>query len=179
MGNLFYQAGAGRAAGVQDLFGAIARRYDRLNDLQSFGLHRLWKRRLVTLAAPARGSVMLDLCCGTGDVALRLAAQGAAVVGLDFSEPMLSVGRQRAAKAGVDHRRLVLVQGDALRIPFADETFDAVTISYGLRNLVGGAGFRQTRQPGLAAALLQLLALAGAVVRPRVRPKLRSLRLHP
>jgi demethylmenaquinone methyltransferase/2-methoxy-6-polyprenyl-1,4-benzoquinol methylase len=135
VGNLFYQAGAGRAAGVQDLFGAIARRYDRLNDLQSFGLHRLWKRRLVTLAAPARGSVMLDLCCGTGDVALRLAAQGAAVVGLDFSEPMLSVGRQRAAKAGVDHRRLVLVQGDALRIPFADETFDAVTISYGLRNL--------------------------------------------
>lgn len=144
MGSVFYQPGAGRAAGVRDLFGTIARRYDRLNDLQSFGLHRLWKRRLVTLAAPAPGAVMLDLCCGTGDVAMRLADCGAAVVGLDFSEPMLAVGRDRAAHAGAGRQRLVLVQGDALRIPFADDSFDAVTISYGLRNLASAeAGLRE------------------------------------
>ncbi len=134
MGNVFYQPGSGRAAGVQDLFGGIARRYDVLNDLQSFGLHRLWKRRLVSLAEPAPGRVMLDLCCGTGDVALSLAARGAAVVGLDFSEPMLAVARRRNAP-GRPPVKVVFVQGDALRIPFGDGTFDTVTISYGLRNL--------------------------------------------
>lgn len=144
MGNAFYQAGASRAAGVRDLFGTIARRYDRLNDLQSFGLHRLWKQRLAALAAPAPDAVVLDLCCGTGDVALRLVDRGASVVGLDFSEPMLAVGRQRATRVGVGRHQLVLVQGDALRIPFADDSFDAVTISYGLRNLANTeAGLRE------------------------------------
>jgi demethylmenaquinone methyltransferase/2-methoxy-6-polyprenyl-1,4-benzoquinol methylase len=143
VGNVFYQPGAGRAAGVRDLFGGIASRYDLLNDLQSFGLHRWWKRRLVNLAAPAPGRVMLDLCCGTGDIALRLAAHGAAVVGLDFSEPMLAVARRRGS-AGRPRGNIVFVQGDALHIPFADETFDAVTISYGLRNLASvEAGLRE------------------------------------
>ncbi|MBK9137458.1 MAG: bifunctional demethylmenaquinone methyltransferase/2-methoxy-6-polyprenyl-1,4-benzoquinol methylase UbiE [Verrucomicrobia bacterium] len=143
MGNVFFQPGKGRAAGVRDLFGGIAKRYDFLNDLQSFGLHRWWKRRLVKLAAPGPGKVMLDLCCGTGDVTFRLAAAGAAVVGVDFSEPMLAVARQRRRARGPD-AKVVFVQGDALHIPFADDTFDAVTISYGLRNLAGVAdGLRE------------------------------------
>src|SRR3954454_9266186 len=93
MTNKYYQPGQARAGKVADLFAAVARRYDLMNDLQSFGLHRAWKRRLVRMAAPQRGERALDLCCGTGDIAFALASCGAEVVGLDFSEPMLMVAR--------------------------------------------------------------------------------------
>ena len=96
--NKFYAPGERRADRVKDLFAAIADRYDLINDLQSFGLHRHWKRRLLKLAGGRPGERALDLCCGTGDVAFGLARQGLAVTGLDFSEPMLSVARQRTAK---------------------------------------------------------------------------------
>ena len=87
MANKFYQPGQDRAAKVNDLFATIAPRYDFINDLQSFRLHRAWKRRLVRMAGVGAGQRALDLCCGTGDVAFALAATGAEVVGLDFSEP--------------------------------------------------------------------------------------------
>jgi len=96
MANKFYAAGEDRAARVNDLFATIARRYDLINDLQSFWLHRFWKRRLVGLAHPAAGESALDVCCGTGDVAFALARQGADVVGLDFSEAMLAMARARS-----------------------------------------------------------------------------------
>jgi demethylmenaquinone methyltransferase/2-methoxy-6-polyprenyl-1,4-benzoquinol methylase len=131
MANKYYAAGEQRADRVNDLFATIAPRYDLINDLQSFGLHRLWKRRLVRVAQVSQGDHALDLCCGTGDVAFALARAGAKVIGLDFSEPMLDVARRRAA-AGHSVRFL---QGDALAVPFSENSFDAVTISYGLRNL--------------------------------------------
>src|SRR5262245_10506029 len=84
MANKYYAPDEQRAAKVNDLFATIAPRYDLINDLQSFGLHRLWKRRLVKLAAPAPGERALDVCCGTGDVAFALARRGVDVVGLDF-----------------------------------------------------------------------------------------------
>ncbi|RME89871.1 MAG: bifunctional demethylmenaquinone methyltransferase/2-methoxy-6-polyprenyl-1,4-benzoquinol methylase UbiE, partial [Verrucomicrobia bacterium] len=140
MSSGYYQPGEQRAARVRDLFGSIARRYDLLNDLQSFGLHRWWKRRLVREARPAPGRRLLDVCCGTGDVALRLARAGAEVTGLDFSEPMLAVARRRADPG----LRVEFVQGDALALPFEDGRFDAVTIAYGLRNLADPqAGLRE------------------------------------
>ncbi len=132
MANTFYQPGEQRAARVRDLFAAIAPRYDLINDLQSFGLHRLWKRRLLRLANLASAPHVLDLCCGTGDVALELARLGARVVGLDFSEPMLAIARRRSGRAG---HRVDWVRGDALSLPFPDAQFDVVTVSYGLRNL--------------------------------------------
>jgi ubiquinone/menaquinone biosynthesis C-methylase UbiE len=95
MVNKFYDPGEQRAAKVNDLFATVARRYDLLNDLQSVGLHRCWKRRLVDLADPKPGECALDLCCGTGDIALLLAERGAEVIGLDFSEPMLAVAKAR------------------------------------------------------------------------------------
>ena len=93
MSNVFYAPGEPRAAKVNDLFAAIARRYDLLNDLQSFGLHRRWKRRVAELAAVAPGDRALDLCCGTGDIAFALARRGAETTGLDFSEQMLEVAK--------------------------------------------------------------------------------------
>ncbi len=134
MGNRFYEAGEGRAERVNDLFAAIAPRYDLINDLQSFGLHRWWKRRLIQFAAVQPGESALDLCCGTGDVAFALAEAGARVTGMDFSAPMLAVAEARKVKVG-EAAGPVFLQGDALRTPFPDAHFDVVTISYGLRNL--------------------------------------------
>jgi demethylmenaquinone methyltransferase/2-methoxy-6-polyprenyl-1,4-benzoquinol methylase len=135
MANPFYAPGSQRAAGVGRLFAAIAPRYDLLNDIQSLGLHRLWKRRVVGLAAVEPDAPVLDICCGTGDIALRLAQTGGRATGLDFSEPMLTVARRRAARRALSAERLRYVQGDALQLPFADGSFAVVTVGYGLRNL--------------------------------------------
>jgi len=131
--NAFYAPGEPRAAKVNDLFAAIARRYDLLNDLQSFGLHRRWKRRVAALAAAAPGTRALDLCCGTGDIAFALARSGAETTGLDFSEKMLEVAAARHFKSSISN--LTFIQGDAQQIPFPDNSFDIVTVGYGLRNL--------------------------------------------
>lgn len=134
MTNEFYTPGAQRAAKVSELFGTIARRYDLINDIQSFGLHRAWKRRLLRLAKPKPGERALDLCCGTGDLTLALAAKGANSVGLDFSEPMLQVARQKA-QSHSSKSQIEFVCSDAQKIPFPENTFDILTIGYGLRNL--------------------------------------------
>jgi demethylmenaquinone methyltransferase / 2-methoxy-6-polyprenyl-1,4-benzoquinol methylase len=120
----FYQADEHRAEKVRELFATIARRYDLLNDIMSVGLHRRWKRRLVELAGEPRD--VLDLCCGTGDIALRFRAR---VVGVDFTEEMLRVAAARG------HSEITWIRADALRLPFADNSFDAVSVGYGLRNL--------------------------------------------
>ena len=140
MSNVFYAPGEPRAAKVNDLFAAIARRYDLLNDLQSFGLHRRWKRRVATLAAAAPGARALDLCCGTGDLAFALARRGAETTGLDFSEKMLEVAaaRNQKLRSRTPNSQCPtpnFIRGDAQRIPFPDNSFDIVTVGYGLRNL--------------------------------------------
>jgi demethylmenaquinone methyltransferase/2-methoxy-6-polyprenyl-1,4-benzoquinol methylase len=142
MTNEFYKPGEERAARVGALFAAIARRYDVINDIQSFGLHRVWKRRLLNLAQARPGDRALDLCCGTGDIALALAKHGAEVVGLDFSEPMLQVASEKLKKQSLKSK-VEFIRGDAQQIPFPENTFDVVTIGYGLRNLADlDAGLR-------------------------------------
>ncbi len=134
MGNEFFSPGEQRAGKVNELFATIAPRYDLLNDLQSLGQHRRWKRRVVAGAAPQPGERALDVCCGTGDIAFGLAAGGAEVVGLDFNAPMLAVAGRKAAAFGSNAPRFL--EGDAMRLPFPDAQFDIVTVGYGLRNLV-------------------------------------------
>ena len=124
MESKFYKPGDERATQVNQLFRTIARRYDVLNDLMSAGLHRLWKRRLVKLAGQPRD--VLDLCCGTGDIALRLPGR---VIGADFTAEMLQVAQTRRASA------VGWVRADALQLPFPADAFDVVTVGYGLRNL--------------------------------------------
>ena len=152
MANQFYQPGEQRAAKVNDLFATIAPRYDFINDLQSFGLHRRWKNRLVQMAGAQADNRALDVCCGTGDIAQRLAQAGARVTGLDFSAPMLEVARNRNDQ----NASLVLppefIQGDTMRLSFADGTFDIVSVGYGLRNLssweTGLAEMLRVAKPG-------------------------------
>jgi demethylmenaquinone methyltransferase/2-methoxy-6-polyprenyl-1,4-benzoquinol methylase len=137
--NVYYAPGEARAAKVNDLFARIARRYDLINDLQSFGLHRSWKRRVVDLARAVPGTPALDVCCGTGDISFALARRGATVTGLDFSAEMLGVAKSRGQrpgeKAAIAASPPKFLQGDAQQLPFGDGTFDIITVGYGLRNL--------------------------------------------
>ena len=150
MSNPFYAPGEQRAEMVRALFASIARRYDLINDLQSFGMHRRWKRRLVDLADVKPGTRALDVCCGTGDLALALATRGAETTGLDFSAPMLAVAEDRRRRSAVRGQRadgrlppsalrpppsIRFIHGDAMELPFADGSFDIVTVGFGLRNL--------------------------------------------
>ena len=127
---------------VDQLFGSIAGRYDLVNDIQSLGLHRLWKRRVVALSNFREGEMGLDLCCGTGDLAIRLAKRGGSLVGMDLNRSMLRQAAARLAKRG--ENRISLSQADALKLPLGDDTVDLVTIGYGLRNLADlEAGLRE------------------------------------
>jgi demethylmenaquinone methyltransferase/2-methoxy-6-polyprenyl-1,4-benzoquinol methylase len=130
-----------------------------LNDLQSFGLHRRWKHRVVELAAVKSGDRALDLCCGTGDIALALAQRGAEVTGLDFSKAMLEIAEARRLKnSKLKTQNLKFIQGDARQIPFSDASFDIVTVGYGLRNLAsweaGLAEMRRVARPGARLVVL-------------------------
>ena len=130
----YYDPGEQRSQRVRELFGGIARKYDLINDLQSAGMHRLWKRKLVHLAGPlSENSRVLDVCCGTGDIALAFARRKARVMGLDFTPEMLEVARERAA-AGAD-KNLEFITADAQAIPLPNDTFDVVVVGYGLRTL--------------------------------------------
>jgi demethylmenaquinone methyltransferase / 2-methoxy-6-polyprenyl-1,4-benzoquinol methylase len=156
MANPYYEPGSLRAAKVKSLFEAIARRYDRLNDLQSLGWHRRWKERLAELASAGTGRDALDLCCGTGDVVLGLSRRGFRVLGLDFSRAMLDAAQRRIAQAPAGS--VQLIQGDALRIPARASSFDVVTISYGMRNLANlEAGLAEMYRVGKPGGRLLVL----------------------
>jgi demethylmenaquinone methyltransferase / 2-methoxy-6-polyprenyl-1,4-benzoquinol methylase len=152
MTNEFYDPGEQRAAKVNELFTRIAPRYDLMNDLQSFGLHRYWKQRLVRDARPQPGERALDLCCGTGDLTLALARAGAEAVGLDFSERMLEAARAKGTAQKPRGGMPKFVQGDAQQVPFPENSFDIVTVGYGLRNLtdwkIGLREMQRVAKPG-------------------------------
>jgi demethylmenaquinone methyltransferase / 2-methoxy-6-polyprenyl-1,4-benzoquinol methylase len=119
------------------MFSRLATRYDLVNDVMSFGMHRVWKRRTVRLGLAKGGTIQrwLDLCCGTGDMAFLAETMGkdeTRIVGCDFTLPMLSVARNRERREG---RSADFVQGDALTLPFRDGAFDVITVGYGLRNI--------------------------------------------
>lgn len=117
-----------KPAEVARMFDAVAANYDRMNALMTFGQERRWRRIVAAALDVGRGSLVLDLAAGTGASSMSIAAGGATVVACDFSQGMLGVGRRQ-------HPALPMVAGDALRLPFRDATFDAVTISFGLRNV--------------------------------------------
>ncbi len=118
---------------VGDVFRRVARRYDLMNDAMSLGAHRLWKDMFVRRVRPRAGEAILDLAGGTGDIAFRLAARGAQVTVADINPDMLEVGMERAARRGLTG--LVWAQENAEALSFADASFDAVTIAFGIRNV--------------------------------------------
>lgn len=129
------------AAGYrQNLFNRIASNYDRLNDLLSLGQHRIWKRMAVSWSGAKAGDNVLDICCGSGDLTFLLAEKvgvSGKVTGLDFANEQLTIASERqAGSSNACYRNIGWVQGDALNLPFADFSFNAVTVGYGLRNIV-------------------------------------------
>jgi demethylmenaquinone methyltransferase/2-methoxy-6-polyprenyl-1,4-benzoquinol methylase len=145
-----------KPAEVAAMFDALAGRYDLMNDVLSMGQVRLWRRRVQRILRPGPGDRILDLAAGTGTSSAALAASGADVVACDFSLGMLQAGQARQAKGDplqVKSRgRVAFAAGDALRLPFKDGAFDAVTISFGLRNVHGTqdalAEMRRVTRPG-------------------------------
>lgn len=112
---------------VSKMFDDVAHHYDFLNDLLSLGRTKAWRRVVTAIIAPTAGMKILDIAAGTGSSSKPLVDKGADVIALDFSEGMLAAGRKR-------HKDIKFQQGDALNLPFGENTFDVTTISFGLRN---------------------------------------------
>jgi demethylmenaquinone methyltransferase/2-methoxy-6-polyprenyl-1,4-benzoquinol methylase len=147
-----------RPGEVAAMFDALAERYDLLNDVLSGGQVRLWRHAVARIAGAGPGDRVLDLAAGTGTSSLTFTAAGADCVACDFSLGMLRAGRSRLRDQELRGRqpsgpgRLGFAAGDALRLPFPDETFDAVTVSFGLRNVASPraalAEMRRVTRPG-------------------------------
>ena len=123
---------AEKSARVGEVFSRVAERYDLMNDLMSFGLHRLWKAFAVSIARIRPGERVLDVASGSGDLARAFAARGAQVFMSDINGSMVARGRDRLLDAG---RTTPAVQCDAERLPFAGASFDCVSVGFGLRNM--------------------------------------------
>ena len=132
-------------------FASVASKYDVMNDVMSAGIHRVWKDAMMDWLAPYGGQSLLDVAGGTGDVAFRFlkrAGRGDATV-LDLTEPMLTEGRNRAEAAQMENQ-LAWVVGDAMALPFEDNSFDVYTISFGIRNVTRTRTSAARSVPGAA-----------------------------
>lgn len=151
---------AEKAAHVRAMFDRIASRYQRLNTVLTFGLDRGWRRAAITAARLHAGDLVVDVACGTGDLAALAAAAGARVVGVDFAPGMLARARGRGA---------ALVRGDAAALPFRPACADAVTCGFALRNVVAIdavlAEAARVLRPGGRLVLLEIAAPRGAALR--------------
>lgn len=156
---------------VRDMFDAIAPAYDTMNRMMTLGIDRRWRHRCVDIVAGGAPRAVLDLATGTGDLAIALATAipGATVTGADLSESMLEIGRKKVAGYGLDDR-VGLVAADALDLPFDDNSFDAITIAFGVRNFedleTGYAGMYRALRPGGRLVVLELTPPASPLVRP-------------
>jgi demethylmenaquinone methyltransferase/2-methoxy-6-polyprenyl-1,4-benzoquinol methylase len=142
-----------KAKRVGKVFDRVAGRYDLMNDLMSFGLHRLWKAFAVSVARVRAGERVLDVASGSGDLARAFAARGATVCMTDINGAMLARGRDRLADAG---RLVPAVQCDAERLPFAASSFDCVSVGFGLRNM--------TRKDAALAEMSRVLRPGGRLL---------------
>jgi len=159
MKNVPLPQGAEKVAAVDSMFDTIAPRYDLLNRMLTFGMDIGWRKKTVASLGLARGSVVLDLACGTGDLCRVLSDAGLRPVGVDRSAGMLAAARTSAA----------LVRGDGMRLPMPDGSVDGVTCGFALRNVLNLADFftecARVLRPGGRVALLEVCEPANPVLR--------------
>ena len=150
---------------IREMFRSVAPGYDRLNRVLSLGLDQGWRRAALTELDCGPDSRVLDLCCGTGDLSL-LAAPGLRRIGCDLTPEMLEVAEAKAARAGTT---LPVVAGDAMRLPFGSEVFDAAIIGFGIRNLPdltrGLAELQRVLAPGATLVILEFSQPVGRLAR--------------
>jgi demethylmenaquinone methyltransferase/2-methoxy-6-polyprenyl-1,4-benzoquinol methylase len=147
-------------ARIRSMFDRIAGRYDLLNSIMSARMHHRWRARTVELADPPRGGGALDICCGTGDLALELKRRmgpDAQVNGVDFSHEMLELAREKSRREGLD---VSYAAGNALELAYPDSSFDVATVGFGVRNLVdlerGIGEMARVVRPGGRVAILEI-----------------------
>lgn len=152
-----------KADEVRTMFDRIARRYDLMNKVMTLGIDRRWRHAAIRAAAVDPSTRALDVCCGTGDISFLLAEAGAErVTGLDFSPNMLDQARrrQRNHRDPAGSKRIDFLQGDALALPFDDDSFDVVTVSFGVRNVedvpLAFREFARVARPGARIVCLEI-----------------------
>lgn len=156
---------------VEEMFDHIAPAYDRMNALMSLGMHGHWRQKAVRWVADSHPRAILDVATGTGDFAISLAqaVEGSQVTGIDLSQGMIDVGRGKVDREGLGDR-ITLTQADCLHLPLDDDTFDAVTCAFGVRNferlLDGYREMYRVMRPGGVIAILELSTPTSPLVRP-------------
>ena len=159
----------GDSQAVEEMFNSISSKYDFLNDVFSFGLHRFWKRKLLYILNPTYGEKWIDLCCGTGDMTMLLARymkSSENITGIDSASKALSVARRRSKK---NYTSIEWINGDALKTNFLSHQFDGLLMAYGLRNLSSYEdGLREAfriLKPGGRAGILDFRSFKGLSIR--------------
>ncbi len=158
----------GNKKAIEEMFNSISSKYDFLNDMFSFGLHRLWKRKLLDILNPTYGEKWIDICCGTGDMAILLAkymSNSENITGMDSASKALLVARERSKK---NYSSIDWLKGDALETNLKSNQFDGLVMAYGLRNLsnsyVGLKEALRILKPGARAGILDFRSFGGCSI---------------
>ncbi|MDE5660167.1 MAG: bifunctional demethylmenaquinone methyltransferase/2-methoxy-6-polyprenyl-1,4-benzoquinol methylase UbiE [Muribaculaceae bacterium] len=166
-----YGSDAPKERQVEQMFDSIAPAYDLMNRAMTFGIDRLWRAKAVRMLRRDNPRDILDVATGTGDLAIELARRlpQARVTGVDLSSGMIAVGREKIARAGLGER-VSLSVADCLDLPFADASFDCITVAYGVRNFANlEAGYREMRRvlrPGGTICVIELSTPVNPIVKP-------------
>lgn len=166
-----YDPSQSKAGQIERMFDAIAPAYDRMNRTMTFGIDRRWRDKAVRMLREVPHGQILDVATGTGDLAITLAREfpEAEILGIDLSRKMIDIGRRKVADADLSHR-VTLDVADCLDLPFADNTFDCITVAYGVRNFEHlDRGYREMARvlkPGGTLAVVELSTPTGFPVRP-------------
>ncbi len=166
-----YETSSAKHEQVRSMFNTIAPKYDLMNRLMTFGIDKRWRSITVKTLKKAGVQNVLDIATGTGDLAIKLAKEidGSHITGIDLSEGMIRVGKTKVEQAGLSSR-ITLATADALQMPFADNSFDAITVAYGVRNFEhldkGYAEMLRVLRPGGMLCVLELTPPSSPIVKP-------------